>query len=320
MAQDREIQGESAMMTVLEVMLIFILLLIAPFSFALIEYYRKKDAQQLDINQNYSKDPAYFGNSFMKLLNKSLEHVAERKEGLMEVEISSKKKERLLFFSKGSIIGKDYGDYIVVIDGYSKIEEGDKFISRKEVISFGNLTIRIHTKVRALLVKGGLRVEKPLEITRWMHVEGDCYIMNNSDLGINCYCMGMLHIKARCSFKRIFAKGIIVGMKRKEETLHNDPVYIKGTLRSKEGLNLKVYGRETIIEGNVISDGDIIVEGSVWIKGNIVSNNCVTLMRGCIVGEYGKIKSVVGKKGVKIISNAKIYGYIHTDGEGVIEV
>ncbi|MEO0230892.1 MAG: hypothetical protein ABIL77_04975, partial [candidate division WOR-3 bacterium] len=149
MAQDREIQGESATMTVLEVMLIFILLIIAPFSFALIEYYRKKDAQQLDINQNYSKDLAYFGNSFMKLLNKSLEHVAERKEGLMEVEISSKKKERLLFFSKGSIIGKDYGDYIVVIDGYSKIEEGDKFISRKEVISFGNLTIRIHTKVRA---------------------------------------------------------------------------------------------------------------------------------------------------------------------------
>lgn len=306
-------------MTDLWVIIIFIILLLIPFSFAIIEYYKKSDNTPLDIRQDYSKDPAYFGKSFINILEKLLRKVPN--EGLVEAMISNKDKEKLLFLTE-TVQGKDYGNTVVIINSYAKIQDGEKFISQKEVVSFGGLVIKVPTKVRALFVKGGLRIEKPLEIRRWLHVEGDCYVLAESSLGINCYCMGMLHVKSVCSFRRIFAKKIVIGTDeegRKLQKLKSNPIHIKGILRSKNTLSLKVNDREMLIEGDIISDGDIYIEGKVWIRGNIVSNNYITLLNGCVVGEQGKVKSIVGKKGVFISDNVVIYGYVHTDGNGVIK-
>ncbi len=302
----------------LVVLFIFFVMLTIPFFPAVIEYYRKKDASPLNIKQDFSKDPSYFGKSFLKILQKSLKQL-ENREGILEAPLSFPKPERLMFV-RDEVEGKDYEDNIVVIDGMlAQVKGKDKFVSRREVVSLGSLEIKIPTKARALLVKGDLKVEKPIDIIRWIHVEGDCFIMDKSSLGINLYCGGILYVKAPCSFKRIFAKEINAGDVQ-EEDFKGDKAYVRGTLRSKGSITLKTQDRKMVIEGNIISDQDIHIEGKVWVKGNVFSHSGVILLNGCIVGEKGKVKSVIGKRRVKIIKNAKIYGYVHTEGEGTIEL
>lgn len=300
-------------------LLLFVAMLIIPFFPAILELYRKKDAGPLNIKQDYSKDPAYFGRSFMNIVGRAIKELESGKVNSIETTLSSKKPEKLMLVEERAEL-ENYEDSIVVIKGAHGTIEGDyKFISKKEVLSLNNLIIKSPSRVRALFVKGDLRVENNLEVVRWMHVEGDCFIMSQSHVGINLYCGGVLYIEAPCFFKRIFAKEIIIGIGQKKEEFNENTAHIKGTLRSKGSMNIKTQDRKLIIEGSVISEQDLHIEGDVWVKGNVFSHSGVVLIKGCLIGDKDGLKSVVGKKRVELIGNVKVYGYIHTDGEGIIK-
>ena len=298
-----------------EYMLIFVfaILLLLPFLPGLLEIYLKKDANPIYIKQDYSKDPAYFGRSFQKILMKALKGELKR---VNKVTLSKGKPERLIVINLSKIGGKLFD--LTLVDEL-KVETDKPLEALKEVIIKGDFNIKHSSIFRSLLTLGDLTVDGPLEVKRWIHVEGKANIQAPSNLGVNLYAEE-INILAPCTFKRMFAQVIKVGKEPREEDFKDNISSIKGTIKSKGSLNISTQDKKLIIEGDLISDKNIVVNGDVWIKGSILSHWGAILLKGVILGEEGKIKSVVGKKGVILAKGVKVYGYIHTDGEGKVEV
>lgn len=302
-----------------EYLMVFIFLLLIPFIPALVELAVKKDKDPLTIKQDYSKDPAFFGKSFSKILEGAISKVdKELLDSLKSIDIplSSDKPEKLIFFTNE--VGGKHPDSIVFVRG-QKSKTVEPLITNKEVVAYGSLRVEHSTSARSMLIFGSLEVKAPLKVARWIHVEGETTIKAPSILGINFYSSEKITIDSPCTFTRIYAKEINLGWGIKKSSFDN-PARIEGGIKSKGAISIKTADRSLIIEGNIISEKDIIIEGDVWVKGNIFSHEGILIIKGVIVGMEGAIKSVVGKKSVIIGSNAKIYGYVHTDGEGIIKV
>ncbi len=296
--------------------LLFILFILLPFLPGIIEYFERKDDQPLEIKQDFSKDPAFFGKSFNKILTQAiLERSKKISEDTLEIILSSGKPESLRIIK--DTVGGEQIKEIIFAEG-KEVKTEKPLEVYKEMIVKGNFTVNHTSSVRSLLVFGDLKVKSPLEVVRWIHVEGKVLIKAKSNLGINFYAE-KIKISAPCVFKRIFAEEIVIGEELKEETFKQEASYIKGTIRSKGALNIKTQDKKLVIEGNIISNEDIVAEG-VWIKGDVFSHRGVIFLKGVLIGEKGKVKSVVGKKKIKIGKNVKIYGYIHTEGDGIIEI
>ncbi|MFN3698693.1 MAG: hypothetical protein ACK4SU_00675 [Dictyoglomus sp.] len=297
--------------------ILFIVLILFPFLPGIIEYFKRKDDQPLEIKQDFTKNPAFFGESFNRILTQAiLERSKKVSKDTLEIILSSGKPESLKIVK--DTIGGEQIKEIIFAEG-EEVETDKPLESYKEVVVRGNFTVKHPSLMRSLLVFGNLKVKDSLKVVRWIHVEGKAIIKAKSNLGINLYAK-KIHISAPCSFKRIFAQEIVIGEDVKEDNLEDKAYYIKGTIRSKGALNIKTEDKKLVIEGNLISNEDIVAEGGVWIKGDVFSHGGVIFLRGVLVGQKGKIKSVIGKKKVKIGKNVKVYGYIHTEGEGIVDL
>jgi predicted acyltransferase (DUF342 family) len=102
---------------------------------------------------------------------------------------------------------------------------------------------------------------------------------------------------------------------------------VKNNLRiSKNSLiagNIKTYGELMIEEnvkvfGNVFSEGNIIIGQNTMIDGNIFSQGSVFIDRNSQIGNPGKRKSVIGKSGIILYRDVRVYGYILTEGSGIV--
>ncbi|MEM2915599.1 MAG: hypothetical protein QXH91_09430 [Candidatus Bathyarchaeia archaeon] len=102
---------------------------------------------------------------------------------------------------------------------------------------------------------------------------------------------------------------------------------VKKNLYIKEGAiiraSAKVYG-ETIVDknsqiyGNIFSEGPITVKEGAVIIGNIFSQDVIHIEKGVRIGTSKNLKSVIGKKGVLLSENVCIYGYVLTEGKGIV--
>ena len=86
--------------------------------------------------------------------------------------------------------------------------------------------------------------------------------------------------------------------------------------------DVKSYGNVVIEEnatiyGNVFADGDIYINSGAKIGGNVFSQKAVYIAMQAVISRPDVIKSVVGKKKVRIEQNVTIYGYVTTEGDGI---
>jgi hypothetical protein len=77
-------------------------------------------------------------------------------------------------------------------------------------------------------------------------------------------------------------------------------------------------GNNVIIAGNLFADGDIHLGPNCRVIGTIFTQGHITLDEGVIVGSKGQTKSVIGKKGITIRCPVMVYGYIMTEGTGIV--
>lgn len=90
---------------------------------------------------------------------------------------------------------------------------------------------------------------------------------------------------------------------------------MEGNIRTYGNL---IIGEDVNVSGNVFVEGDVdIGEGSV-IQGSLFSQGSALIRKGVRIGEQGKIKSVIVRKGITLCQDVKIYGYVLTDGTGTI--
>ncbi|MFN3478673.1 MAG: hypothetical protein ACK4ZM_04855, partial [bacterium] len=275
------------------------------------------------------KDPAFFGKQYKNFLENLIGNLKKPDKKIyqispntLKIEISKEKFEIIKIYENSLATDQPENqiEEIIIAKG-ENLQTQAPIKTNKEITIQGNLSVNHPIETKALLVEGNININSNLKINYWIHVEGKGQINNTSILGINAF-FKELYILSSCLFKRIFANKIIVGKSSNQnESLNESNASIfKGIIKAKKDITIKTQDKKLIIEGDLISDKSIIIEGDVWIKGNIFSHTGIVILNGATVGEENKIKSVIAKKRIVLINHCKIYGYLHTEGVGIVQI
>jgi cytoskeletal protein CcmA (bactofilin family) len=292
---------------------LFFILLFSLFVPSLIELFLKRDAKPIPIDSERKKEPDYFGKSFINLLTTALKDLKiQEVEKLNPVYLKLKlNKEEWIGFLNDEKLAEDTMDIPVVFTKDTVFLKNHTF--KKELAVFGNAVFKNTCFARSLYVKEDCVIEAPVRIVRWVHIEKNLLINSNADLGVSVYAHE-IKIRGRTTFKRAYAKKI--------DTSDNsliDKKNIKRVMNLQGNLgiagNISIGGKEgpVFVDGDIFCDSDVQIEGNVWIKGNVFSQKSITFKKGVVVGEEGKVKSVVARDKILIEGPFKIYGYIHSE-------
>ena len=102
---------------------------------------------------------------------------------------------------------------------------------------------------------------------------------------------------------------------------------VKGDLVTKEEVVIRgsvtvygktVIGRESCVHGDIFPARLVTVERGATVLGNIFSQSGVYLDDGVRVGKAGGVKSVIGKREIRLAANVCIHGYVLTEGKGMV--
>lgn len=86
-----------------------------------------------------------------------------------------------------------------------------------------------------------------------------------------------------------------------------------GHIKSRKGIRVKKAAR---IDGNMFADGNIVLEEDVYLAGDLFSQRDIYVGSGCVIGQKGKIKSVIAKENISLCENVTVYGYVGCEGSG----
>jgi len=333
-------------MTLLFVFLVFFTLLLIPFIPGVIELIKPKDASPLFIPMDYSKEPRYFSRSFKGILKNSVS--ADTAPGIREVKLS--KVEKIEVAGSQRIGGSV--DHILYITG--DLVSEDKTRLNREVYVTGDASIGSMTTLRAIACEGRLTLSKDVRIVRWADAEGMVEISDNCNLGISVSSGDELRIGRACRFKRLYGTPIITySMSRftpspfhrfsvrdgawivdkdcmtvPSHTRVEGNLIVKKDLKVGDGCavsgSIKTYGDLTLgdgvrVSGNLFSEGDIEIGEGSTIAGDIFSQGSIIVKGKTRIGGPGEIRSVIGKRGVRLGRDIIIYGYVMTEGSGIVE-
>ncbi len=352
-------------MSTLFIVLIFIILILLPVMFGIIEIFKPRDATPMFIDMDNTKDPRYFGKSFRHIMENALKN-KELRPGIMDVKLS--KKETLEITDTKKVYAGEEGRHIYYVMGDFVSAQKARF--SKEIYVKGNAALGTENTLRAIACDSRLFIAGKVTISRWADAEGNIDICRGCNLGISISSVKTLKISKNCRFKRLYGLPVltvddipIMGFhdtenmadRPPEQNFENDvetrsisdlawvvhekySMIPESTLIEKDYItrkNLKIrrncrllgnikthgsliIGKDVEVSGNIFADGDIeIGDGSV-ISGNIFSQGSVHILERVEIGASGKYKSVIGKKGIVLEQNVTIYGYVMTEGIGMI--
>jgi hypothetical protein len=291
---------------------LFSISLFLPFALSFIELFLKRDAKPIPIDLEYKKDPDYFTKRFINLLNDALKNlnIQELKEPT-PIKLELNKEEWIVFPGDRILTEKTINTPIVLTKDTVFLQ---KHVFKRELAVLGNVVFAEKCLARALYVKGDCVIEAPVRIARWVHVEGTLIVNSNADLGVSVYAHE-IKIRGWATFKRAYAQKIdtldepLIDKKNNKERVIN--------LQGNFGItgNITIGGEKgpIFVNGNIFCDDDVEIEGDVWIKGDVFSQKSITLKNGVVVGEEGKVKSVVARGEILIEGPFRIYGYLHSE-------
>lgn len=340
-------------MTISVVFALFVLLFILPFLPGIMELMRKEDADPLYIAMNYIKDPRYFGKSFKQLLNQATNNFTSR-PGIHEVQLS--KKEKLEIAGSTNIPAAGQLNHLLCIHG--NLVSGEKAQFNKEMYVTGNSSIGSGSTIHVLAADGDVIIGEDVRLKRWVDADGDMDIAARCNLGISASSGRKLRLGPNCHFRRLYGAPVITGdngtttiggfvtLLPPIEPMPPEMTFVRiknrkiapGTTMGKNVVfpqdvqighgsilrgDIKSYGKliledNVIIEGNIFADDDIIIGRGAKVSGHVFSQKTVHISSGTVISRPGSIKSIVGKKSVRIEQNVTIYGYVTTEGEGII--
>ncbi len=305
---------------VLLLIIAFIFLLLLPFLPSILEIIFKRDKDPIPIDQHRTKEPDYFGKSFIKLLTKAFEDLNIQnisKLQLAYIQLKLKREEWVGVLNSEDLLETNVHTSIIFTQD-AVFNHSHTF--RRELVVFGNAVFLSECVLRSLYVKGDCFVEAPLSVVRWVHVEGNLIIKSKADLGVSVYALEV-KIRDRTTFKRAYAKKIDTSDKPlldKNPTQEGRTININGSFSVKGSITIGDKEGPVVIDGDLFSDGDVQIEGNVWIKGNVFSQSSITLKNGVVIGIEGKVKSAVARGKIFIKGPVRIYGYLHS--EKLVEV
>jgi predicted acyltransferase (DUF342 family) len=325
------------------------ILFVLPFVPGAREIKRKDDAAPLFINMSYCKDPRYFAISFRKII---LKVIGDLPAGLHAVTLS---KQETVQVSDGSPnIVSSVAENVLFIR--NNLESENNVTFKKEVYARGNVFIGESNRLQALACDGDLHVRKGTRFLRWLDAEGRVKVDEECDLGISATCSGELSMAHKCSFTRLYGYPVVTANNTIPVGDKDDQAIGDNTV--SEGISTEWYisdmpphcqkncnviakgnlsiGEQSVIHGHIKSHGKVVTGASVTVMGNlfaegdieigpgsrvlgsVFSQGYITVRHGVTIGSKNQIKSIVGKKGISLESGVRAYGYIVTEGKGIV--
>jgi len=331
--------------------ILFILLFLLPFLPGVIELISKEDAEPLFISMDYIRNPRYFGKSFKKLLHRATAGFAYN-PGMHDIKLS--KDEKMELIHSPNISANREINHILHVIG-DLVSEGNVQFN-KEVYATGNVAVGPGNIIRAMVGDGDVALAEGVQFLRWLDAEGDIDIGANCTLGISASSGGRLYLSKDCAFHRLFGMPITTGyniaaminypeesfpslepfteefpfIRKKERfippgtTMKNDVIFLNDVLIGNDCIfkgTIKSYGKiileENItIDGNIFADGDILIGKNSKIRGHIFSQMSIYISEQTVISRPDKIKSIIGKRSIRIGKDVNIYGYVATEGDG----
>uniref|UniRef100_A0A7C5SY58 Polymer-forming cytoskeletal protein n=1 Tax=Thermocrinis ruber TaxID=75906 RepID=A0A7C5SY58_9AQUI len=295
---------------------LFSIFLFLPFVPSIIELFLKRDAKPISIDPERKKEPDYFGKSFINLLATALKDLKiQEVEKPNPVYLKLKlNREEWIGFLNDEDLAENTIDTPVIFTKDTVFLQNHTF--KRELVVFGNAVFKNTCIARSLYVKEDCVIEAPVRIARWVHVEGTLIVNSSADLGVSVYARE-IKIRGWATFKRAYAKKIDTSdeplIDKEKENNTGRVINLKGNFGITGNISIGGKERPVFVDGDIFCDGDVQIEGEVWIKGDVFSQKSITLKNGVVVGEEGKVKSVVARGEILIEGPFRIYGYIHSE-------
>lgn len=334
---------------------LFILMLLFPFLPGIIELIREEDSQPLYIPMDYMRNPRYFGISFKKILSRAVGDL-QLKNGRYNVVLSKKEKVKvcnslevadgsefnMLFFIKGDLstgthvlfekelhvngnVVTGAQNVIQALNSEGRASIGPDTVFRRWLDAEGDIAIARNCNLGISVASGGRLSLGPRCIFRRLYgmpvviggIDAASDIERSTDFEENT----LSESKSESTFIRRGERSISPGTVLEGHTVFTGKVtigtgsVIKGTIKSYDRLELE---DNVVVHGNVFSDDDIIIGRKARIGGNVFSQKTVHIAENAIVGDPGKVKSVIGKRSIQLEKNVMVYGFVSTEGDGAV--
>ena len=304
-------------------------------------YCKFRKSKVLHIQQDYVRDPRYFGNSFRKKLRSALP-VGE---------------DRMLMLSRQEhcLFPQDLEPETVnVKELVLALEEGfapkEAYVFEKEIYCAQDAVLPENTRFRALCGEKNVTLAPGCQCLRWVDGMENVTVSSDCDLGLSASAGKLLTLRSRTRFQRLYAPEIRLALspetpapevprvlpeKRHMEILYDlrsasenqadEQGHIKASLITRHNLrileNLTVEGdisgdwgvrvmAGAVVYGNIFAGADVLLEEGARVYGNIFSQGSIRLGKGASVGMPGEISSLIARLHLECAGENRVYGYV----------
>lgn len=303
---------------------------------------------------DYIRNPRYFGRSFKRLLHQATAGFTLT-PGIRDVKLSKDEKLEISGFHNVSA-NKEINHMLYIIGGLvsgsnARFNKEIYVVEKAEIGSYN--TIQALAGDGNVTVDKGVRFLRWLDAEGDIDVNPDCNlgISASSDkmlsLKGNCffrriYGMPVITGPGNNDTRRVVEDNHLTPSGPLPSPSHfirrNDSFITPGTICDDNVVftrdvligsgslfkgSIKCYGKIVLqdnvtVKGNIFADEDIIIGQNIKIDGHVFSQMSIYISEWTVISRPDKIKSVVGKKSVRIEQNVTIYGYVTTEGEGTV--
>ena len=314
---------------------LFLVLLALPFAVSLLSVQKSREVS-LVVKSDNVRDPRYFSNSFRALVEKGIDRENRT--------IQMSKLEPFLYADE--IAGSACNTIVVAENRFRPL--GVTYFGKESYVE-SSADIPPNTRLRAIACLGKMEIGENCHVVRWADSEKQMTVQKGCTLGVNTSSAESIRIAAGCTFRRLYAPEIIVGLQTtKTVRIPVDPAIFTQRLTNPEGIAPKDIVQKTIVtehsleigegavvmgsvksthhiyihpnarvNGNVIADGVIIIDEGAQVLGTVFSQDSILVGPDAEIGVKPKIKSLIARQTIVLCETAKVYGYVGCEVEAV---
>lgn len=333
--------------------IIFLILLLAPFMVA--AWYCRQEGEVLYIEQDYAKDARYFGKAFSKMIEGNFSSLEDgniflsKEEGFIDVQTEEIPKEATeVVIARGC-------DFQTPVK--TKIFEKEIYGEKSVVITEGGVRVRAVYAKKKLILGNNTDIVRWVDAEETVAIYDGCDLGISASagkklsVGRNCTfhrlfapeiligqypndysdamegrdarifeIPGGLEIKRNLEY---IDKRLLDGKDEAEFTVlskHNvtvlEGIILRGDLRSHKSVRIC---DNAVVCGNIFAEEDVHIGRDAVVLGNIFSQGNVYFEEGAMVGQRGKIISVIARRKIYFGGRAFVFGFVSCEDGGIVK-
>jgi cytoskeletal protein CcmA (bactofilin family) len=334
---------------------LFLALLALPLVPGIRELVRPRDDRPLEIDVDATLDPRQPGRSFREALAPFRARAGSEVPFRAPMDLEQPSGDAYEVHRDLLLPPGGHGPALTIVLGKADVGERAR-LGELYIQDTGRLAAGV--RVRAVATDADLQLGPACVVEQWLDVEGMADVGAGSKLGHQASAAGRLRLGAGCSFRRLWglpvstAAGgpvpegtdspppdesgtklddVVLWVGRQLTmprglTLDRDLV-VHGEVRVSSGNHvrgsIKAYGRLHLakgveVDGNLICRRSIHIDGQAQIRGNVFSEGDIVIGPGTTIGAAGGFKSVYALGRVELAADVQVFGWIVTEGVGVV--